>query len=87
MVDNLSAAHIEQADNQCTLTETGFPHEILRRLVLKCLHICDPALSPRGPQLERLIIALQKGKTVTIGDTLCNGGQAWHFKPAPKRRN
>ena len=87
MVDNLSAAHIEAADDQCSLTETEFPHEILRRLVLKCLHICDPALSPRGAQLEHLIIALQKGETATIGDTLCKGGQVWQFEPAPKRRN
>lgn len=87
MVENLSSKNIEQDGDSCTLNATEFPHEILRRLVLKCLHICDPALSPRGPQLERLIAALQRGETVTIGNTLCRGGEVWQFEPAPERQN
>lgn len=87
MVENLVAEHIDQEGDCCSLNATEFPHEIIRRLVLKCLHICDPALSPRGPQLERLITALQNGETSTIGDTLCKGGKIWRFEPAPARRN
>jgi tRNA(Ile)-lysidine synthase len=87
MVENLSAENIERDGDQCTLKANDFPHEILRRLVLKCLHICDPALSPRGPQLERIIVAMQQGETVTIGDTMCKGGKNWSFEPAPARRN
>lgn len=86
MVEKLSAESIDRDGDRCILKANDFPHEILRRLVLKCLHICDPALSPRGPQLERIIVAMQQGETVTIGDTLCKGGKSWRFEPAPARR-
>lgn len=84
-VDNLAADHIRQTDDGCVLDNHDFPHEIVRRLLLKCLHICDPALSPRGSQLEPLIKGLSQGETLTIGDILCKGGAAWTFAPAPKR--
>lgn len=87
MVEELDALHIQQTDNGCSLDKHDFPHEIVRRLLLKCLHICDPALSPRGSQLEPLIRALKQGETATIGDILCKGGAAWTFSPAPKRNN
>ncbi|GAB5486681.1 MAG: hypothetical protein Pars2KO_02510 [Parasphingorhabdus sp.] len=87
IVEDLASKKIEQANDHCTLKATDFPHEILRRLVLRCLHICDPALSPRGQQLSRIIKALQQGETVTIGNTLCKGGVTWRFEPAPKRKN
>lgn len=87
MVENIASQNIDQNGRKCDLRTTEFPHEILRRLVLKCLHICDPALSPRGAQLERTILALQQGETVTIGNTLCRGGKTWRFEPAPPRRN
>lgn len=87
IVEKIAKDSIVQNDTSCTLKETDFPHEIVRRLVLKCLHICDPALSPRGPQLERLIVALQQSKTITIGNTLCKGGDSWSFEAAPKRKN
>ncbi|GAA0487469.1 hypothetical protein GCM10009096_32940 [Parasphingorhabdus litoris] len=87
MVDELSAAHIEATDAGCQLNKHDFPHEIIRRLLLKCLHICDPALSPRGSQLEPLIKGLKHGETLTIGNILCKGGLTWTFSPAPKRNN
>ncbi|MEW4467596.1 tRNA lysidine(34) synthetase TilS [Parasphingorhabdus sp. JC815] len=85
MTDNLAAAHIQIRDDGCVLDNQDFPHEIIRRLLLKCLHICDPALSPRGAQLELLIKGLSQGKTMTIGDILCKGGATWTFASAPKR--
>ena len=87
MVDGLAADHIATTDFGCTLSQTAFPDEIRRRLLLRCLHICDPALSPRGSQIDQTIIALDKGETVTLGDILCRGGAVWHFQPARKRRN
>jgi len=87
MVDELGSKHINLSKNGCTLDSSNFPHEIVRRLLLKCLHICDPALSPRGEQIDRTIAALRRGKTITIGDTLCKGGCKWTFAPAPKRQN
>lgn len=87
MVERLAADHIAATDSGSTLSETTFPPEIQRRLLLKCLHICDPALSPRGSQIDQTIAALEKGETVTLGDILCQGGPIWRFQPAPKRRN
>jgi len=86
MVERLAGEHVTATDDGCTLSETAFPHEIQRRLLLRCLHICDPALSPRGSQIDQTIIALEKGETVTLGDILCRGGKSWRFQPAPKRR-
>ena len=85
MTDNLAANYIQRMDGGCVLDNHDFPHEIVRRLLLKCLHICDPALSPRGSQLEPLIRGLSQGKTLTIGNILCKGGSTWTFAPAPKR--
>lgn len=87
MVERLAREHVTMTDLGCTLSQTAFPHEIQRRLLLKCLHNCDPALSPRGNQIDQTIIALEKGETVTLGDILCKGGESWRFQPAPKRRN
>ena len=87
MVERLAADHLTTTDLGCTLSHIDFPHELQRRLLLKCLHICDPALSPRGNQIDQTIIALEKGETVTLGNILCRGGAVWRFQPAPKRRN
>jgi len=87
MVERLAIEHITTTDFGCTLSQTAFPAEIQRRLLLKCLHVCDPALSPRGNQIDQTILALEKGETVTLGDILCQGGESWRFQSAPKRRN
>lgn len=85
MVERIGAEHIASTGSGCTLSRTGFPAEIKRRLLLKCLHICDPALAPRGQQIDQTIIALERGDTVTLGNILCQGGDIWRFQPAPKR--
>ncbi|MEO0439884.1 MAG: tRNA lysidine(34) synthetase TilS [Pseudomonadota bacterium] len=87
MVDELATEHLRKTDTGAVLERHDFPHEIVRRLVLRALHMCDPALSPRGAQLERVLAALQHGETVMIGDILCKGAENWEFSPAPKRRN
>ncbi|ASK90053.1 tRNA lysidine(34) synthetase TilS [Sphingorhabdus sp. SMR4y] len=86
-VQRLADEHVTITDTGCTLSDTRFPHEIQRRLLLQCLHVCDPALSPRGSQIDQTILALEKGETVTLGNILCRGGVAWRFQPAPKRRS
>lgn len=85
-VERLAEDHVTTSDFGCALSPTAFPAEIQRRLLLKCLHRCDPALSPRGSQIDQTILALEKGETVTLGDILCRGGEVWRFQPAPKRR-
>ncbi len=87
VVDELKKKHIQRTADGCLLDNHGFPNEITRRLLLKCLHICDPALSPRGEQLRRTIASLERGETCTLGNILCVGGETWTFSPAPKRYN
>ncbi|VAW05159.1 tRNA(Ile)-lysidine synthetase [hydrothermal vent metagenome] len=87
VVDALKNKHIQRTADGCLLDDHDFPNEITRRLLLKCLHICDPALSPRGEQLERTIASLKNGETCTLGNILCIGGETWTFSPAPKRHN
>lgn len=87
VAEQLAIEHITTTDIGCSLTKTAFPAEIQRRLLLRCLHICDPSLSPRGNQIDQTIIALEKGETVTLGNILCRGGENWSFQTAPKRRN
>ncbi|MGB5724417.1 MAG: tRNA lysidine(34) synthetase TilS [Parasphingorhabdus sp.] len=86
-VEQLAAEHVKSTENGCALSKADFPHEIQRRLLLKCLHICEPSLSPRGHQIDQTIIALEQGETITLGDILCRGGAKWTFEAAPKRRN
>ena len=89
MVDRLAAEHIIISGDECVLHIVDFPREILRRLIIRCIHICDPALSPRGPQIERAIKALNFGNNFMIGDIICSPKKDqpshWQFAPAPPR--
>ena len=62
------------------------PKEIQRRLLLRALLRIDSAIAPRGAAVERLMAELKAGKTVTIADILCHGGDIWRFTSAPPRR-
>lgn len=69
-----------------SLDSHGLPREILRRVVLQCLRQICPDAEPRGEALDRLISALQSGKTVTLGGVKCKGGDRWQFALAPARQ-
>ena len=43
-------------------------------------------MKPRGEAIDRLLADLETGKTTTIGDILCQGGEVWKFSAAPPRR-
>jgi len=92
-----SAAHLAEAEaalcwvtkrlageriNGNTLDPRGLPVEILRRLVLRMFKE-EPL---RGPELARMIAALQGGGTVTLGSLKVTPGLVWTFTPAPPRR-
>ena len=85
-VEQLARDHVEPTDSGCLLGKTAFPHEFQRRLLLHCLHSCEPALSPRGQQIDQTIAALERGETITLGNVLCRGGERWTFQTAPRRR-
>ncbi|MBS0502200.1 MAG: tRNA lysidine(34) synthetase TilS [Proteobacteria bacterium] len=67
-----------------TLDPAGLPPEIVRRLVLHIFAAFGEA--PRGPELARLIAALQEGRAVTLGTVKASPGRRWTFAPAPPRR-
>jgi tRNA(Ile)-lysidine synthase len=70
-----------------TLDPQGMPRELQRRLLLIVIKALEPASTPRGEAVERVIDALIAGEKVTLGNIACTGGLIWHFGPAPKRRS
>ena len=86
MTDQLASTRIKKINDEIQCTATDLPHELQRRLVLTSLAMLDPDLNPRGDTVERLVGDLRGGKTTTVGDILCKGGDVWRFSPAPPRR-
>jgi tRNA(Ile)-lysidine synthase len=85
MAGTLAETHIANG-NEIALNGKGLPKEMQRRLLLLALRRIDPAIAPRGEAIERLIADLCAGRTATIGDILCQGGDIWRFSMAPPRR-
>jgi tRNA(Ile)-lysidine synthase len=65
----------------------GLPRELLRRIVLICLRMQAEDANPRGEELDRLIEGLAAGKTATLANVKCMGGDFWLFAPAPPRKS
>ena len=88
MVAQLAAERIAfvQEHMLATLDPAALPHELVRRLLVRGLRLIDPACSPRGTELDRLIAALQRRERRTIGAVLCKGGALWQLCLAPPRR-
>ena len=70
-----------------TLGQPEVPAEIKRRLVLRCLCSINPDAAPRGDAVERLLLALSEGQTVTLSGVKCSGGATWRFTRARNREN
>lgn len=83
--DYLSRRGVIAADI-VSLDAKGLPHELLRRIVLKCMAQIRPGAAPRNDELDRLIRALQARKTCTLAEVKCAGGDFWTFQKAPPRR-
>ncbi len=86
MTTALAERRISGGKAKITIDNKGLPKEIQRRLLLLALQRIEPEIEPRGEALERLLADLEVGKTTTIGDILCQGGDVWQFSPAPPRR-
>ncbi len=86
MAEALAAEHIAESDDIITLQSQNLPKEMQRRLLLTALLQADPGIAPRGEAIERLITDMSAGRTTTIGNILCQGGDIWCFSPAPSRR-
>jgi tRNA(Ile)-lysidine synthase len=74
-----------RTDGQAVLLDAaGLPRELSRRLLLLAFRE-GHAAAPRGPELMRLIAALERGETATLGGIKLEGGSIWRLSPAPPR--
>jgi tRNA(Ile)-lysidine synthase len=65
----------------------GLPAELIRRILLACLHRLNPQARCDGPQLIRLLEILNKAGKATLAGVACDGRQSpWKLTIAPPRR-
>ncbi len=69
-----------------SLDAKGLPHELVRRIVVKCMTQVMPGVAPRSDELDRMIRALWERKICTLAGVKCSGGDFWTFQKAPPRR-
>ena len=86
VVKGLAEQRITEENAQIQCDATHLPRDLQRRLLLRCLSRLEPDLKPRGEAIDRLLADLERGKTTTIGNILCQGSEAWQFSVAPPRR-
>jgi tRNA(Ile)-lysidine synthase len=86
MVKRLAGDHLKLDEGSATFSPADLPSEIRRRLLKKALTHIQHDIEPRGDAIDRALIDLPQGKRFTIGNVLCEGGESWHFRPAPPRR-
>jgi tRNA(Ile)-lysidine synthase len=77
---------VDKADSW-TFDPIGLPAELLRRSLIDCLRVIDPAIRPRGAAVERLLDALQNNATGTVGRVRCAvKAGLWSFSLTLPRR-
>ena len=86
-VVRLRAERLTDHADSWTYRAGGLPAELRRRALIDCLRIVDPASRPRGSTIERLLTALGRGQSGTIGRIKCAGQNGeWRFSLAAPRR-
>ena len=83
---DLAAKRITHENDVIQCDSAHLPHDLKRRLLIRCLSQLEPDLRPRGESIDRLLTELDAGKTSMIGNILCRGGTNWTFSVAPARR-
>ncbi|MEQ7873529.1 tRNA lysidine(34) synthetase TilS [Sphingomonas sp. ASV193] len=68
-----------------TFDPADLPREWRRRMLVAFYRSAGEP-DPRGPALDRLLEALGRGETATLGAFKWTGGARWHAVPAPPRR-
>nr|WP_310524836.1 tRNA lysidine(34) synthetase TilS [Polymorphobacter sp.] len=68
------------------LDTIGLPAEITRRLTIRAITCLAPVITPRGPDITRLMARLHTGGTATLAGVKARGGAPWHFSVAAKCR-
>lgn len=95
MADQLEAEHCQFGDGAAWMKHLGIPSELARRLVERCLRHVDPGIAIRGGDLTRLVAALERTDSGTLGRVRCSHAftaapvpqMLWTFRQAPPRRS
>jgi len=87
MTETLAQERVQRDTDAVICDARDVPREIQRRLLIHCLQMLEPELAPRGDAIDRLLSELSDGRTATMGNVKCEGGDNWRFTMAPPRRN
>jgi tRNA(Ile)-lysidine synthase len=69
-----------------SLDVAGLPSELARRLIVRAITHLNPAATPRGPDVVRLVARLESGGRATLGGVIVTAGPLWRFRIAPPHR-
>lgn len=87
ITDDAFGTRVLRSGEDLVLAATDLPRELQRRLMLRILDQIQPGYVPRGDAADRALDTLVSGGRQMLGDVLCEGGELWHFRPAPKRQH
>jgi tRNA(Ile)-lysidine synthase len=77
---------VREQDSRLLFSHRGLPRELKRRTVRAIIAALEPAGSPRGPEMDRLLQRLEQDQSGTLAGVKCSGGAEWCFERAPPRR-
>ena len=80
---------VQEGNSEIHYRAGDAPAEIRRRIAARAIAklATEGEAELRGPEIDRLLEALESGRTVTIRGVLCSRGDMWRFKKAPARRS
>jgi tRNA(Ile)-lysidine synthase len=87
----LAEDRITSAGGEWRVDPTGLPRELKRRLLIRALidlraaHGLAPPWSG-SEDVEGLLLSLEGGEAGTLAGVMARGGQCWHLRVAPPRR-
>jgi tRNA(Ile)-lysidine synthase len=84
-MEGLVGSRLAEDKAGVSVDATGLPRELQRRLLLTAFDRLD-APRPRGPDLDRALIALASGKKVTLSGLKLAGGERWQLAKEAKRQ-
>jgi tRNA(Ile)-lysidine synthase len=84
-LERLLEERLQAPKSGFTFDPEGLPAELRRRALLRILLMLAPAAPPRGDAVQRLLAALEAGKTATLAGVKCEGGPLWRFTAARPR--
>ena len=86
MAATLADSRIILGRDNVKIDATDLPRALRRRLLLIGMERLNPAASPRGDAVERLLDSLEGGAVTTLAGLRCDPGPPWRFTIAPARR-